>query len=340
MKRFTLVLSVLAILLTGTFSIASGARTHYIRYGDTLWDLSMQYYDNPFYWDKILSANPGVEVRYLQPGTELIIPDIFGEMAIVDQGTLYAGGIYTTSSSSSRPLISRLVLETAGMVTDTPLQPSGYVIDTDLEEEDPFEDINSYPGDLLAIDIGWDDGVQPDMVYKLYKHGEAVRHPVTGALLGDVYRVSGVCRVVDTDQGSSVALLEHSYIPVTYGDMLVPYNAASPIPVASSETVEDLDAYVLAFQDAEMERIYSYDVAYIDRGSSDGLRPGDIYCMYKYGEQVMDPAGGTEVTPDVQVAELIVLNTTDDTAAVMVFSVSTSDLVRIGDRIELIRRQL
>ncbi|MBN2587097.1 MAG: hypothetical protein JXR55_07370, partial [Candidatus Fermentibacteraceae bacterium] len=124
------------------------------------------------------------------------------------------------------------------------------------------------------------------------------------------------------------------------GDMLVPYNAASPIPVASSGTAEDLDAYVLAFQDEGLERIYSYDVAYIDRGSSDGLRPGDVYGMYKYGQQVMDPAGGTEVTPDVQVAELIVLDTTDETAAVMIFSVSTSDLVRIGDRIELIRRQL
>lgn len=341
MKRFTLSFVVLAMLVAGTFSFASGARTHIIRYGDTLWDLSIQYYQTPFHWEDIMRANPTLEgVEYLRPGEELIIPDIYGETVMMSQGYDYEAAVYTTSSSSSRPLLSRLVLETAGMVTATSPQPSGYVIDTDLEEEDPFDDINSYPGDLLAIDIGSNDGVSDGMVYKLYKDGEPVYHPVTGALLGELIRVSGVCRVIDADPTSSVALLEHAYLPVTYGDFLLPYNAASPIPVASSQTVEDIDAYVIAFRDPHAERAYSYDILYVDKGSQQGLQPGDVYAMYRYGEQVVAPDAQTVQEPDVPVAEMIVLDTTGNTAAMMVFSISTSDLIRVGDRIELVREQL
>lgn len=342
MKRMMKVLPVLVLLVTGAVTVASSARTHYIRYGDTLWELSIHYYDTPFYWDEILRANPTVRgVEYLIPGEELIIPDIYGETMIgLEQEVVHAGGIYTTSGSSSRPMLSRLILETAGMVTETPPAPSGYVIETDLEEEDPFEDLNSYPGDMLAIDIGQDDGVQPGMIYKIYKTGEEIRHPVTGALMGNVIRASGVCRVVETDPSASTVLVEHAYLPVNDGDFLVPYRAESPIPVATSETVDQLDAYVLAFQDPDMERVYSYDVIYIDRGSADGLNPGDIYTMYKYGHQVLSPTGQTEELPDVPVSRMIVLDTTEDTAAAMIFAVSTSDLIRTGDRIELTRRGL
>lgn len=341
MKRYALTLALVAVIAAGTVSTAGAARTHMIRYGDTLWDLSIQYYSTPFHWEDIMRANPSLEgVEYLRPGEELIIPEIYGETVLLTRATDYSAGVYTTSGSSSRPLLSRLVLETSGMVTDTPPQPSGYVVDTDIEEEDPFEDIRSYPGDLLAIDIGSSDGVQRNMVFKLCKTGEPVYHPATGADLGEVIRVSGVCRVIDVDPNSSVVLLEHAYLPVTYGDFLLPYDAAAPIPVSASQTVEELDACVIAFRDPQLERAYSYDVIYIDRGSLQGLRPGDIFNMYRYGDEVVSPDSRTVRVPDVAIAEIIVLDTTDDSAAVLVLSVSTSDLIRIGDVIELVREQI
>lgn len=340
MKNFNSALPVLAILLAGTIFSVSAAQVHHIRYGDTLWELSIQYYGTPFHWEDILRANPTVEgVEYLRPGTDLVIPDVMND-GTVNQSAVHAGGIYITSTSSSRPMLSRLILETAGMVTDNPPQPSGYVIDVDIEEEDPFEDFNSYPADLIAIDIGADDGVRPDMVYKIYKSGEQVAHPGNGEPMGNAYRVSGICRVMDTEPSSSVAMLEHGYLPVSYGDFLVPYSREEHIPVATYETVDQLDAYVLAFRNPDLERAYSYDIIYIDRGSADGLNPGDIYSMYKYGRQIESPDGSLVDTPDVPVCDLIVLETLQNTSAAMIYSIATSDLVRVGDRIELASRQL
>jgi len=340
MKNFTVTLSVLVLLIGATFSVSAASRTHYVTYDDTLWDLSIRYYNNPFYWENILNANPGIEgVEYLQPGTELIIPDIPGTSVATESYDTISSGIYTTAGTSSRPLLSRLLLETAGMVTSDPPDPVGYIIETDADETDIDSKYAAYPGDIVAIDIGQNQGVEVDRVYKIYKTGEEVRHPQTGILLGNVIRVAGVCRVIDTASNSSTALLEHAYLPVNYGDFLVPYTSSAPIPVSNSDVIERTDAYVLAFKDPDLERVYSYDVLYIDKGATDGLHPGDIFNMFKYGRDVLSPSGETVETPDVSVSRMIILHTTQNTSSALIYEISSSDLVRIGDRIELTREQ-
>jgi hypothetical protein len=339
MKRFTVSLSIVILFIAAAFS--SAARIHYISYGDTLWDLSIRYYHTPFHWEDILSANPTLEgVEYLMPGNELLIPDIYG----IDAGSQDIASIgsftYTTSGSSSLPVLSRLVLETAGMITSDPIDPSGYIIETDAEDEDIFIDLAAYPGDLVAVDIGQNQGIEVDRVYRIYNVGEEIRHPQTGILLGNVVRVAGVCRITDTAPTSSLALIEHGYLPIFAGDCLVPYASYAPVPVSTSEVINGIDAYVLAFQDPDIERAYSFDVIYIDRGSEDGLKPGDIFEMYKYGHAELSPSGETVETPDYPVSQLIILHTLQNTSSAMIISVATTDLVRIGDRIELIREQI
>jgi len=341
MKSFTVSLTVLILLLGAAFSVTTAARTHYVRYGDTLWDLSIYYYNTPFHWEYILNANPFIEgVRYLQPGSELILPDISG-MTVTQQA--YASGlsgVYTTSGTSSRPLISSLTLATAGMVTSDPPDAVGYIIELNVDDERMSFVTDVYPGDLVALDIGQDQGVTLEYVFKIYSVDEEVRHPQTGIILGNVVRVAGVCRVIDTSQSSSIAMIEHAYIPVSTGDFLVPYSPTSPVPVLGSAVAGELDAYVLAFRDPDLGRVYSYDVIYIDKGSEDGLTSGDVFNMYIYGHEVLSPSGETVLTTDIPVCELIVLETQANTSSVMITSISITDLVHIGDRIELIRKQL
>ncbi len=341
MKSFTVTFSVLILLIGAAFSVSDAARIHYVRHGDTLWELSMHYYNTPFHWEDILNANPSLGgVENLQPGTELILPDISGITISSQAYDSGYSGIYTTSGTSSRPLLSRLILETAGMVTSDPPDAVSYIIELDVEEEERFTGTAAYPGDLVAIDIGQDQGVTINRVYTIYETGEEVRHPQTGIILGNVIRVAGVCRVTDTSPSSSIALIEHSCIPVSIGDYLVPYTSSASIPVSSSVVLENIDAYILAFRDRDLERAYSYDVVYIDRGTDDGLSPGDIFNMFKYGHEVLSPSGSTVVTPDIPVSELIILQTLQNTSSALITSISTTDLVNIGDRIELVRKQL
>ncbi len=339
MKHLTFVLPMLALLAAGPATVLFGCdRTHEIAYGDTLWDLSIRYYGTPFHWEEILAANPSLRgVECLTPGDVIVIPDLEAE-AGVSRPADPEQDLILFSDLDSTPQISRMVLETAGFISQVPPSPLGYVVEIDVEDDDPFHDVNSYTGDLLALDIGENDGVREGRLYRLMEAGEEVRHPETGEKMGRVYRVAGICRVMSVDEGSCVVLLEHSYLPVNVGDMVLPYSAADPVPVVTSETVNGLDACVVAFKDPCMKRAYSYDVVYIDRGSEDGLEVGDIFSMYE--ETRAEDRSDESSAADVKVADMIVLDTRDKTSAVLIFSVSTPDLVAVGDKVELVREQI
>ena len=216
----------------------------------------------------------------------------------------------------------------------------GYIVQEDVENEEEYSGLAVYSGDLIAIDIGQNQGATVDKIYEICELGEEVRHPQTGVSLGNVVRVAGICRVTETSVTSSVALIEHAFIPMNTGDFLIPFIPTNPIPVIGSAVAEGIDAYILAFRDPDLGRAYSYDVVYIDRGTNEGLKPGDIFSMFKYGQEVSSPSGGTVTTPDMPVCDLIILETQQSTSSALITSISTTDLVHIGDRIELVRKQL
>jgi len=338
-RSFTLWMSVL--LAASVFSISAADRTHHINYGDTLWDLSIRYYSTPFHWPDILAANPSIEaVELLQPGSVIVIPDIYH---LTISSELYSdaySSIYTLSGTSTGPLLSRLTLETAGMVSMNPPDPVGWIVETNSEEQEMVDEIIAYPGDLITLDIGTDQGVQQGTIYKILDIGEAVHHPDTGHLIGNAVRVAGICSVTGATDQSCIAMVEHAYLPVVVGQYVIPYQPMSPVTVSGTDVIDSIDAWVLAFRDKDLSRAYSYDVIYIDRGSQDGLRAGDIFNMYNYGTFVQSPSGRTVRTPDLPVSQLIVLDVTAGTAAAMVYTCESSDLVDIGDRIELVSKQI
>ena len=203
----------------------------------------------------------------------------------------------------------------------------------DVARED-FEESCATLG--VEPDASWEE---IDRVYKIYNIGEEVRHPETGEKLGKVIRVAGVCRVIRTSPTASIALLEHSYIPVIEGDFLVPYTSTAPVEVSSNGVVSGMDAWIIAFQDPDSQRAYAFDTVFLDRGSEDGLQSGDIFYMHKYGQLFDSPSGGNVVTPNIPVSKLIILSTSLENSAAMIFSSSSIDLIEIGDRIELAREQ-
>ena len=59
-------------------SILFAQKIHVVKKGDTLWDLSGYYYDNPFIWRNIYNANLDKidDPHWIYPGQEFIIPDM------------------------------------------------------------------------------------------------------------------------------------------------------------------------------------------------------------------------------------------------------------------------
>ena len=74
-----------------------------IQRGDTLWDLSQKFLNNPWYWPKIWSNNPYIEnPHWIYPGNKLrIVPGEGGQQAPAQVQTPPEPGVDATSASST-----------------------------------------------------------------------------------------------------------------------------------------------------------------------------------------------------------------------------------------------
>lgn len=319
---------------------ASQAGVYEVGYGDTLWDISTWFYGTPQKWPDILEANPDVRgAEYLIPGMILMIPD--AQTGYTDSGygtystEIPAGAVIIRSSES---ILSRLQREAAGYVTYEPFSPLGHIIETNAEEEGVYRHLTAIPGDILELDIGAGEGIEEGRAFHILRSGETVEDPETGNR-GTIIRVAGVCRVTHTTPSTSIAKLEHCYLPVTAGDAVVPYQAAGDIRINNEPSTDHGSLWVLGFRDPDRSQGYTYDVVYLSAGDQQGIKPGDVFTSYASGEQRRDADGNWISTADLPIADLVVLTTESRTCAAMIVSSRTPNLIGTGDRLFLTRSQ-
>lgn len=320
---------------------ASQAGVYEVGYGDTLWDIATWFYGNPHKWTQILEANPDLRgAEYLVPGMVLVIPDVSTGNSTSGTSTytaeMPAGAIVIRSSE---PILSRLQREGAGFVTYAPLSPAGYILETNAEEEGVYRRLRALPGDIVEIDTGSGDGIEVDRVFHILRRGEEVRDPETGNR-GRIVRVAGVCRVISTTPSTSIAKIEHGYLPVEAGDMVVPYRSAGDVMVNNEPDVDRGSLWVLGFRDPDRNTGYTYDVVYLSAGDQQGLQPGDVFTAYAAGTQVRDVNDEWVTTAEIPIADLVVLTTESRSCAAMIVSSRTPNLIEAGNRLYLTRSQV
>lgn len=330
----------IAVLLAIAALTASTAGEYVVGFGDTLWELSLHFYGTPLRWEEILAANPHVpDPQSLVPGMLLSIP------GITSSGITYSPGVHTVNiptsaivNRSSEPILSRLQREGAGMVSFDGLTPLGRVIQVNTEEELENRFKMGLPGDLLEIDFGSERGVESGQVFHIVREGEAVTDPLTGDR-GRVYRVAGVCSVLETTSATSVVKLEHGYLAVREGDLVIPYRASGEVYINNEPAVGNTVVHVLALKNPDNRNAYAFDVVYINAGTEAGFNPGDVFSAYSYGEQYEQPGGTDILTADIPVADIVILTTERRSAAAMIVCNRSAKLVAPGDRLYLVRSQ-
>lgn len=326
-------------IMMAILSAASQAGVYEVGYGDTLWDLSIWFYGTPEKWQDILLANPDLRgAEYLVPGMMLQIPDAstgYGNGSSSYITDIPEGAVIIRSSE---PILSRLQREGAGFVTYTPIDPTGYILETNAEEEGVYRHLTALPGDIVELDVGSTDGIEVGSVFHILRPGESVENPETGTV-GTVVRVAGVCRVTETSPSTAIAKVEHSYLPAMAGDAVVPYQPAGDIWINNEPAATSTMLWVLGFRDPDRITGYTYDIVYLSAGSQQGIQAGDVFTAYAAGTQVEDREGAWVTTADIPIADLVVLATEPGTCSAMIVSSRTANLIETGDRLYLTRSQ-
>ena len=269
--------------------------------GDTLWDISARFLQQPWQWPQVWAVNPQVRNPHLiYPGDVLNLVYLDGQPRIVLQRGESRGTVRLS------PQVRREALAEA-----IPTIPLGK--------------INSF---LLSNRIVDDAAELERAPYILAGNAERV---VSGA--GDrIYARGDFAEVVAREDDIATLRLTRTTQEVRLADRLLPTEArqisSTFMPAAP---VEAIDGLILDVPRG-VTQVGLLDVVTLDKGRRDGLDEGHVLAVYKTGETVRDRVTGERVkVPDERAGLLMVFRSYDKLSYGLVLMAQRQ--LAVGDKI-------
>src|SRR5512145_1161068 len=161
-------------------------------------------------------------------------------------------------------------------------------------------------------------------LYTVYKRTRKVFHPATGQYLGYLITRLAIVQVVQVDKELTTVRAVRAFGAAAPGDPVMRFalphsDEAAVIPASS-----DVTGMVVELQaDLQMTLVAQRNIVYLDRGSDDGLKPGDRMDLIRYGGAL----------PPRPVGEVKVLSTEQHSSTALVTK-SVSRILK-GDQFQL-----
>lgn len=264
-----------------------------VKKGDTLWDISEHFLNDPWLWPEIWMVNPQVANPHLIfPGDVLTLVYIDGKPRIVKARVL--GG--TTKLSPTARVLSegdaiptiplnviKPFLSGARIVSDETIETAPYVLANEYDFVNTVEDEKMYGRGFDAQD---EEGV----MYSIFRKGRRYVDPETEEVLGVEAIHKGKAEltinadpatlmvddsVQDIRQGDFMQLVDEEYLHPTYFPR-------KPDSMIKGSIISVYDG---------VSQIGQYDVVVINRGEREGVEVGHVFTVRQAGRVVKDRVG-------------------------------------------------
>lgn len=342
--------------------------TYTIKTGDTLWDLSQRFLNNPWYWPKIWADNPAVEnphwiypgnglrIRYgadglpseIQPVTEgeEYVPEDAplstrpSELADFTTGTVdhadslgQASDLVSVSGRRGVGIASptSMNVRVASLVTAGELAQSGTITSSFEEKEmlTTFDRCYITFKDLNNVRVGG--------IYSVFRTGREIVHPVTQVSYGYQTIILGTMKILSKEHGFAVGEVAAVNHDIGRGDRIGD-EAELDRHIRPVANRKELAGIVLATEIANQVWIGESHVVFVDQGSEQGVEQGNTFTVVQSGDGLkeLELAGrhqGTSGLPVEPIATLLVFDVRARTSAAMV--VKSLREVGVGDRVEM-----
>ncbi len=312
--------------------------THTVKRGDTLWDLSSRYYQNPYFWPRVWAYNPQIlNPHWIYPGDRLKLREPGGS-------TLGNIGLGFTAQKG-RVTQGTIFLRDVGWVDD--------------KKEDDWGEVQGSPDDQMLlsenddvyVQLGDDHDVAVGQYLTIWK---PLRKVGSGDAKGLLVSIRGTVQIerLNTKTRMARAKIIESLDVIERGAKVGPVGRRfDVVPPATSD--KDLDATILA--SIYPHQFYGQNqVIFIDKGEKEGVKPGMRFFAIRRGDgwqKTLKNAGptadkrnimeddrpgiiettptppGEDRLPDETYAECRVIRTRDHTSMVLV-TASTSEIER------------
>jgi hypothetical protein len=318
-----------------------------VKRGDTLWGIAKVFLKDPWYWPEIWQVNPQIQNPHLiYPGDTLRLVYVEGRPRLVLQAGLERGnGARVEPRVRSQPLeaaVTTIPYETVAAFMSKPM-----VLDGEEIKDAPY--VLSTRDDHVVMSEGntvyargFKTPAELGQHYNLVRVGEPLRDPDDNKILGYNGVFTGAGHV--TRVGDPATLIMTQSSRETYpGDKLIPGGIDVPLDFVPSPPRNNLNGRIIMVSDG-VTIIGQYEVVVINRGTRDGLQPGNVLAVYSASDPVYDNSKKGFVHPTTTLFQKKVNLPDERTGTFMVFKtfnrmsygliMEATDVIRVADKVE------
>ncbi|CAB1064432.1 hypothetical protein D1BOALGB6SA_9226 [Olavius sp. associated proteobacterium Delta 1] len=318
-----------------------------VQEGDTLWDLSRKFSDTPWQWPEMWQENdqianphriyPGERIRlYRRQGA-----GGYGEAAgDGDHGEDAGDGDHAEDAGDGtsdadkglqdKPELTKLLhyeytsIDRVGFIRKEPVLAHGTIFK--VEGQKAMISID----DLIYIRPRSNFSLAPGDKYTLYRTLKPIKDRRTNKFIGIQHYFTGAVEIMIKRPDFVLGRVIGAYRPIKIGDLLMPHKSRVP-QVAINPSPPGLEGSII--ESEEHQGIFGEnEIAFIDKGRSSGVEPGQFYWIFKQEKYRINPDDKGEVTlTPVVLGELLVLHTEDTTATVMI--TDSRNAIKAGSKI-------
>ncbi len=331
--------------------------TYVVQRGDTLWDISARFLQEPWYWPEIWQVNPQVENPHLiYPGDVLNLVYVDGQPRV----QLTRGPIAPTGTERLSPSIYTSDLSSA--ITSIPasaIQPflnGGMIMPKKEIEKLPYvvalrdHMVGGAGQEVYVLDLPATtaEGAR----FFVVRMADELRDPDTRKVLGN--EVIFIAKAELRQQGTpgkrgtpATMFLTDTNREVYRGDRILQADLNLPMNYFPSAPAEEVSGQIISVVDG-ISRIGQYNMVIVNRGKDHGLAEGNVLAVWQNGKRVNDnidslrgknyssmsqySLAGKKVTlPDTFAGNLMVIKAYDDVSYALVMEAVSE--MRVLDRV-------
>lgn len=330
-----------------------------VKKGDTLWDLSAIYLEEPWLWRKLWGWNPQIENPHLiYPGDVLSLTyDSEGNPKLTVNSKVIKLSPKIRTKTKSKEAIPTL-----------PLRIIRPYISYGQSLKGEYLDSLPYVMGSTSNSKNWLDGqkvyvskpLDENQNYAIYRKGQAYVDPHSEEIIGFETALVATAEVVrqgDSQGNPATLLVTSSFTEIKAGDKVLPANEGQMQPVffKISQPQGDIDATIIA-SPSQYSEYSKYDIVVINRGHNADAKVGNMLDIYhrsptvvndpdnpKYLEdssrfskmvgsvfgQSTDGSGTIQQMPKEKIGEMMIFKVYDNLS--YAFVTTASKPIKVGD---------
>lgn len=312
-----------------------------VKEGDTLWNISRRYLEDPFLWPALWEMNKHIkDPQWIYPGQPLMLK----EKNLVPDNLVRSGHpvrVVTlpppqpdtlpieAPSSSTEYMINRDLIDSCGYI----LPKEEFLVKEQQEQWgtiiDGEENKISYScPDLIYINKGKNQ-VSPGALFTVFRSQDMVLHPETDQEIGYPVQLLGILEVERVFDKIARAKIIKSFSEIHLQDRIKSYQQI-PLPVRN-EPKAKIQGMLIASEDGRLN-LATQNIVFLDQGKKQHIQAGNRFSIYRKDPISDENFKGKdspwpEIVNDV-IGELLILKAEENTSTAVI--TKSEDAIMVG----------